>query len=84
MEVTPGSAPTATTPAPGLTNGKEEDWTVRYNPSVKQAITVDLAQDLEHNSVVCCVKFSPSGKYLATGSNRAARVFDTSNGKEVK
>jgi general transcriptional corepressor TUP1 len=35
------------------------------------------------NSVVCCVKFSADGKYLATGCNRAAQIFDAKTGAKT-
>lgn len=31
-------------------------------------------------SVVCCVRFSADGKYLATGCNRSAQIYDTKTG----
>ncbi|KAG6327677.1 hypothetical protein ID866_11412 [Astraeus odoratus] len=31
-------------------------------------------------SVVCCVRFSADGKYLATGCNRTAQIYDTKTG----
>ena len=32
------------------------------------------------DSVVCCVRFSSDGKYLATGCNRTAQIYDTKTG----
>ena len=34
-------------------------------------------------SVVCCVKFSNDGKYLATGCNRTAQIYDVKDGRKV-
>ena len=42
-----------------------------------------MAFELEHSSVVCCVKFSNDGKYLATGCNRKAQLFDADSGKTI-
>ena len=39
---------------------------------------------MQHKSVVCCVKFSKDGKYLATGSNKKARIFSAVDGSKVK
>lgn len=30
--------------------------------------------------MVCCVRFSADGKYLATGCNRTAQIYDTKTG----
>jgi len=38
---------------------------------------------LEHNSVVCCVRFSHDGRYVATGCNRSAQIFDVNTGQRV-
>lgn len=42
-----------------------------------------LLYTMQHDSVVCCVKYSNDGKFLATGSNRAAHIFDQETGKQV-
>lgn len=34
-------------------------------------------------SVVCCVRFSADGKFLATGCNRTAQIYDTKSGAKV-
>ncbi|KAG4096409.1 WD40 repeat-like protein [Neocallimastix lanati (nom. inval.)] len=59
------------------------DWLVVYNPKAPRLLNVDLVHNLEHDSVVCCVKFSNDGKYLATGCNRVSQIFDVANGQKV-
>ncbi|KND02337.1 uncharacterized protein SPPG_09062 [Spizellomyces punctatus DAOM BR117] len=63
------------------------DWLVVYNPRspslLKARLNVELVHSLEHSSVVCCVKFSPDGKYLATGCNRVAFVYDAISGARI-
>ncbi|EPS41855.1 hypothetical protein H072_4188 [Dactylellina haptotyla CBS 200.50] len=66
-------------------NQKKEgtDWFVYFNPLVPRVLDIDLMHTLEHNSVVCCVRFSQDGKYLATGCNRSAQIFDVQTGHKV-
>ncbi|KAG0056525.1 general transcription repressor [Gryganskiella cystojenkinii] len=59
------------------------DWFAISNPKVPQQLKVDLVHTLDHSSVVCCVRFSADGRYLATGCNRSARIFDISTGQNV-
>ena len=59
------------------------DWFAVFNPNVPRTLDVNLVHTLEHNSVVCCVKFSTDGKYLATGCNRSAIIFDSKTGAKV-
>ena len=35
------------------------------------------------SSVVCCVRFSADGKYLATGCNQTAQIYDTKTGAKT-
>jgi len=49
----------------------------------KKGLDIELAYELEHNSVVCCVKYSNDGKYLATGCNRKAQIFSVETGEKV-
>lgn len=60
------------------------DWVVVYNPQVKTNVNTNLLHNLDHQSVVCCVKFSKDGNYLATGSNRAAQIFNVETGQKVR
>ncbi|KAJ2186661.1 general transcription repressor, partial [Coemansia sp. RSA 353] len=52
------------------------DWFVIYNPKVPRLLNIENLFTLEHNSVVCCVKFSNDGKYLATGCNRVTQIWN--------
>ncbi|KZP08187.1 WD40 repeat-like protein [Athelia psychrophila] len=59
------------------------DWFAIFNPKVKRVLDVSLMHTLTHESVVCCVHFSADGKYLATGCNRIAQIYDTKTGAKV-
>ncbi|KAG6812455.1 hypothetical protein H0H92_002720 [Tricholoma furcatifolium] len=56
------------------------DWFAIFNPGVKRSLDVTLVHTLMHESVVCCVRFSHDGKFLATGCNRTAQIYDTKTG----
>lgn len=47
-------------------------------------LDVGLVHTLQHESVVCCVRFSQDGRYVATGCNRSAQIFDVSTGRQVQ
>lgn len=59
------------------------DWFAISNPKVAQILKVDLVHTMEHSSVVCCVRFDAEGKYLATGCNRSAQIYDIHTGQTV-
>ncbi|KAJ8488398.1 hypothetical protein ONZ45_g11108 [Pleurotus djamor] len=59
------------------------DWFAVFNHKVKRVLDVNLVHTLMHESVVCCVRFSADGKYLATGCNRTAQIFDTKTGAKT-
>ncbi|KAK1235736.1 hypothetical protein PQX77_001024, partial [Marasmius sp. AFHP31] len=58
------------------------DWFALFNPSVKGS-DVRLAHTLEHDSVVCCVRFSADGKYVATGCNRTTQIYDVNTSVQI-
>ena len=59
------------------------DWFAIFNPNVRRVLDVDLLHNLLHESVVCCVRFSRDGRYVATGCNRSAQIFEVSSGNQV-
>ncbi|KAG5958161.1 transcriptional regulatory protein rco1 [Claviceps cyperi] len=59
------------------------DWYAIFNPAVQRVLDVDLVHSLAHESVVCCVRFSHDGKYVATGCNRSAQIYDVQTGEKV-
>ena len=68
---------------PGHLKKEGDDWYAIFNPAVPRALDVHLMHNLVHESVVCCVRFSQDGKYVATGCNRSAQIFDAREGKKV-
>lgn len=62
---------------------QRDDWFVAYNERAPRRLDVDLVHSLEHHSVVCCVRFSADGKYVATGCNRSAQIYDVNTGQLV-
>jgi glucose repression regulatory protein TUP1 len=48
-----------------------------------RSISVKRCQSYELESVVCCVRYSMDGRYLATGSNRASDLFDALTGEHI-
>lgn len=56
------------------------DWLALWSPTAKRVLDIGLVHTLVHESVVCCVKFSQDGKWLATGCNKTVQIFDTKTG----
>ncbi|KIO14159.1 hypothetical protein M404DRAFT_53254, partial [Pisolithus tinctorius Marx 270] len=59
------------------------DWFAVFSRKTKRVLDVTLVHTLIHESVVCCVRFSADGKYLATGCNRTAQIYDTKTGQKT-
>jgi glucose repression regulatory protein TUP1 len=68
---------------PAHSKKQGEDWHAIFNSQVSRVLDVDLMHTLTHTSVVCCVRFSQDGKYVATGCNRSAQIFDVNTGEKV-
>ncbi|KAK3401181.1 WD40-repeat-containing domain protein [Sordaria brevicollis] len=61
----------------------KDDWWVIFNAAVPRVLDVELVHTLQHESVVCCVRFSMDGKYVATGCNRSAQIYDVETGEKL-
>lgn len=59
------------------------DYYVLYNPAFERDLDVELIHSLDHSSVVCCVRFSKDGKFIATGCNKTTQVFNVETGELV-
>ena len=57
-----------------------EDWFAIFNQNVPRLLDVSILHTFEHPSVVCCVRFSADGKFIATGCNKSAQIFDVKTG----
>ncbi|KAF2273843.1 WD40 repeat-like protein [Westerdykella ornata] len=62
---------------------ESNDWFAVFNPSTRRVLDVDLVHNLPHQSVVCCVRFSMDGRFVATGCNRSAEIYDVETGMAV-
>lgn len=60
-----------------------QDWYAVFNPAIRRVLDVELVHNLNHSSVVCCVRFSRDGQYVATGCNRSAQIFSVESGHMV-
>ena len=72
-----------TSSAPNSLKKEGSDWMSIFNPNVKRVLDVGLVHTLMHDSVVCCVRFAPDGRTLATGCNRATTLYDTRTGAKI-
>ena len=60
-----------------------EDWWAIFNPQIQRQLDIKLLHTLNHSSVVCCVRFSLDGHYVATGCNRMAQIFEVASGQLI-
>lgn len=68
---------------PSSLKKQTDDYYILYNPALPRELDVELHCSLDHTSVVCCVRFSNDGEYLATGCNKTTQVFRVSDGTLV-
>ncbi|KAJ7119053.1 WD40-repeat-containing domain protein, partial [Mycena epipterygia] len=59
------------------------DWFVVYNPKLKRTLDINLMHTFVHETVVCCNQFSGDGKYLATGCDQTAQIYDVQTGQKI-
>ena len=60
-----------------------DDWVCVFSQNVPRNLDIDLVHTLVHDSVVCCVRFSADGKYVATGCNKSAQIYDVQTGEKL-
>lgn len=58
----------------------ENDWDCITNPQVPSMLTVAPRHFIPAASAVNCTNFSPDGKRIVVGSNKAASIFDVRTG----
>ncbi|KAG7693466.1 hypothetical protein KL930_000479 [Ogataea haglerorum] len=62
---------------------QHSEYYIVYNPKVPKKVDTSLVHSFDHTSVVCCVRFSKDGKFLATGCNKLTQVFSVETGDLV-
>jgi len=70
---------------PERLSGKKvgDDWWAVINQNGPRLLDIDLVHTLQHESAVCCVRFSHDGKYVATACNWSAQIYDVATGKKI-
>ncbi|KAG0191502.1 Protein phosphatase PP2A regulatory subunit B [Apophysomyces sp. BC1034] len=58
-------------------------WFALFSPKVVRSLKIELIHTFDHDSVVCCVAFSPDGRYFAAGCNRTTHIYDILAGSPI-
>jgi len=74
--------------ANGTVSESTHDWQFSYLNAEKDKTqgerpALELMHCIDHESVVCCVRFNAKGTHLATGCKKTVQVFDVESGKRV-
>ncbi|KAI8386923.1 WD40-repeat-containing domain protein [Blakeslea trispora] len=59
------------------------DWFALFNPNVPRSLDVRLLHTFDHDSVVCCVKFSLDGRLFAAGCKQATYIYDSATSTRI-
>lgn len=59
------------------------DWLVTYNSKTPRLLSIDLLHSLNFSGVVCCVRFSASGQFLAASGNKLCVIYDAKSGQKL-
>eukprot|EP00871_Galdieria_phlegrea_P004189 jgi/Galph1/4771/GphlegSOOS_G3470.1 len=62
---------------------EETDFIVHPGHLSSRNVNIRRCQSYSLDSVVCCVRYSMDGRYLATGSNRTSDLFDALTGEHI-
>ncbi|EDO02480.1 hypothetical protein SS1G_04956 [Sclerotinia sclerotiorum 1980 UF-70] len=61
----------------------ESGCSANFNPEISPVLDIELLHDILHEDIVCSVRFSHDGKYVATGSKGVAQAFDVTTRQEI-
>lgn len=61
----------------------QDDWYALFNPHVQRRFNVELHYAIKLENIVCCVCFSPDGRYLAAASHQTVKVYDAQSRRHV-
>lgn len=69
--------------APAYSVKEGSGWLAVFNPEAPRQMDVRLHRRYVHGGVVCCVKFSSDGRWLAVGTNNAVILYDITQDEKV-
>ncbi|KAL4067060.1 WD40-repeat-containing domain protein [Scleroderma yunnanense] len=69
--------------APAYSIKEGHGWMAVFNPDAHRQMDVQLHKCHVHDRVVCSVKFSADGRFLAVGTNNAVILYDISRDQKV-